>query len=968
LTYEGLIAEVNLKGVLILGVERNKLINSRFSALVTPKDSDRWYLFFKNMIQSTEEVHNFEISLQRSDKSKFDAQLNCLLLTAEDKATIVLIMLTDITERKHTELDLRIAATAFEAQESIAIIDRAGIIIKVNKAFTEMTGYLPEELVGRKISMLKSERHHTDFYEAMWASIIRNGTWQGEIWGRRKNGEVYLSWLSITEVKESGGEATHFVATHIDITRRKETEAEKQRLTQLYAALSHCNQAIVHCDNQEALFTEICRNVVMFGEMEMAWIGLLDKQSKLLKVVAAYGSGTDYLEDIHISIDENEAIGRGPTGIAFREDRPFWTQDFQHDPATAPWHERGAKFGWEASASLPLHRNGVVIGTFTLYASAVNAFDQVARNLMVEMAMEIDYALNNFEIEAQRRHAETSLIDAYNLLKIIIDNAPVRIFWKDKDLRYLGCNPLFAADAGEVDANAVIGKDDYELNWKERAERFRADDREVLDSNAPKLFYEEVQTNSDGQQIYLRTSKVPIHNETNETIGVLGIYEDITEQKMTDERIHYLANFDPLTGLPNRTQLNDHLNYALSLAKRINSNSHLVLMFLDLDNFKDINDTLGHSIGDAVLIELAKRLRGVLREVDTLTRLGGDEFILLLPGINERGATHVAQKLLETVAAPCLIDNFDLNLTASIGIALHPQDGVDLEELSKNADAAMYQAKQEGRQCYRFFTQEMQARSSRNLQLANALRHALDRDQLYILYQPQVDLHDGHIIGAEALLRWQHPELGAVSPAEFIPIAEGNGLILPLGEWVLRCAVRQAKTWIDNGFAPLIIAVNISAVQFRHPNLPELVTRILAEEALPPEYLELELTEGVAMHSPLDAIAVMDDLHKRGIRMSIDDFGTGYSSLSYLKKFNVYKLKIDQSFVRDITTDPEDKAIVKAIISLAKSLDLQTIAEGVETAEQQAFLREQGCDEMQGYLFSKPVAIEQFELLLSMAF
>jgi EAL domain-containing protein (putative c-di-GMP-specific phosphodiesterase class I) len=258
----------------------------------------------------------------------------------------------------------------------------------------------------------------------------------------------------------------------------------------------------------------------------------------------------------------------------------------------------------------------------------------------------------------------------------------------------------------------------------------------------------------------------------------------------------------------------------------------------------------------------------------------------------------------------------------------------------------------------------MQARSTRNLQLVNALRHALERDQIYIHYQPQVDLHDGHIIGAEALLRWQHPEFGAVSPAEFIPVAEGSGLILPLGEWVLRCAVRQAKDWIDKGFAPLTIAVNISAVQFRHPDLPELITRILAEEGLPPEYLELELTEGVAMHSPQGAIAVMDSLHKRGVRMSIDDFGTGYSSLSYLKKFNVYKLKIDQSFVRDITTDPEDKAIVKAIISLAKSLGLQTIAEGVETADQQAFLREQGCDEMQGYLFSKPVSIEQFELLL----
>jgi len=457
-----------------------------------------------------------------------------------------------------------------------------------------------------------------------------------------------------------------------------------------------------------------------------------------------------------------------------------------------------------------------------------------------------------------------------------------------------------------------------------------------------------------------------VKDSDDKTTHYVGNFSDITERKRAEEHIHYLANFDWLTGLPNRTQLNDHLKYALSLAKR--SNGHLALMFLDLDHFKDINDSLGHSIGDALLIELAKRLRAALREEDTVTRLGGDEFILLLPGVDAIGAAHVAQKLLDAIAESYRIEHYDLILTASIGIALYPEDGEDLEALSKSADTAMYRAKQEGRQCYRFFTQEMQARSARNLQLVNALRHALDRSQLQVHYQPQISMRDGAIIGAEALLRWQHPELGMVSPAEFIPVAEGSGLILPIGEWVLRCAVRQAKAWMNEGFGPLIMAVNLSAVQFRHPDLPELVTRILDEEGLPPEYLELELTEGVAMHNPQSAIAVMNNLQERGVRMSIDDFGTGYSSLSYLKEFKVYKLKIDQSFVRDISTDPEDKAIVSAIINLAKSLGLKTIAEGVETEGQQAFLREQGCDEMQGYLFSKPVSAEQFDALLKQGF
>jgi EAL domain-containing protein (putative c-di-GMP-specific phosphodiesterase class I) len=299
-------------------------------------------------------------------------------------------------------------------------------------------------------------------------------------------------------------------------------------------------------------------------------------------------------------------------------------------------------------------------------------------------------------------------------------------------------------------------------------------------------------------------------------------------------------------------------------------------------------------------------------------------------------------------------------VTPSIGIALYPQDGTDLDTLSKCADAAMYRAKGDGRNSYRFFTPEIQANSDRALLLDNALRRALEREQLSLHFQPQISLETGKTVGAEALLRWNHPELGAVSPAEFIPIAESSGLILPIGEWVIRTAVAQLAQWIAQGMAPITMAVNLSAVQFRHANLPQFITDALREARLSSDLLELELTEGVAMTHPLEAIAVMNDLHQRGIRMSIDDFGTGYSSLSYLKRFQVYKLKIDQSFVRDITEDPDDKAIVGAIISMATSLGLKTIAEGVETEGQLEFLRARGCTEVQGYYFSKPLSAAAF--------
>jgi diguanylate cyclase (GGDEF)-like protein/PAS domain S-box-containing protein len=463
----------------------------------------------------------------------------------------------------------------------------------------------------------------------------------------------------------------------------------------------------------------------------------------------------------------------------------------------------------------------------------------------------------------------------------------------------------------------------------------------------------------DGSLYPEQLSIIRVLDAKGEVIHYIGISSDITQHKEAQARIQRLAHFDPLTGLPNRALLNDRVNHDLSTAQR--NHAPLAVLFVDLDHFKNVNDTLGHRIGDELLIAVAGRLKAVVRDVDTVSRQGGDEFILILPDTGADGAAHVAGKLLEAVAQPCQIEGFDLTVTLSIGIALYPSDGDDFEALSRSADAAMYRAKHDGRNTYRFFTAEMQARSAHILQMESALRRVLERNQLLLHFQPQLSLPDNRLIGVEALLRWQHPEMGMIAPADFIPIAEESGQILPIGEWALRTAVQQMKAWMDAGLVPMTMAVNLSAVQFRHPQLPERVAQILDEMKLPPQYLELELTESVAMDDAPAAIAIMDLLHARGVRMSIDDFGTGYSSLSYLKRFKVHRLKIDQSFVRDIGEDPEDRAIVRAIISLAQSLGLHTIAEGVETEAQLTFLREQGCNEVQGYYFSKPMPADAFE-------
>lgn len=448
------------------------------------------------------------------------------------------------------------------------------------------------------------------------------------------------------------------------------------------------------------------------------------------------------------------------------------------------------------------------------------------------------------------------------------------------------------------------------------------------------------------------------HPESAEIVSSILLFRDITQQRETQARIEHLAHYDHLTNLPSRALLAERAGQAIADAQA--RGGTLALLFVDLDHFKNVNDSLGHRTGDALLVTIAQRLQALPPAGMTVARLGGDEFVLLAPVASAQDAIGIANRLLQTVAEPVAVQPYELTTTATIGIALYPSDGDSFDMLYQRADAAMYRAKQSGRNRFGFFTAEIEARSARTLQIENALRRAIERGQLSLHYQPQVELRERRIVGAEALLRWQHPDWGWVSPAEFIPVAESSGLIVGIGEWVLRTACRDARAWLDAGLDVQSVSVNLSAVQFRHPQLAEMVDRCLDEANLPPWRLELELTEGAAVDDPAHALAIMERLHGRGIRLSMDDFGTGYSSLSYLKRFQISKLKIDQSFVRDLDEDANDRAIVSAIVRMAQALGMQTTAEGVETEGQMAFLREQGCDEAQGYLLSRPLPADAF--------
>lgn len=833
-----------------------------------------------------------------------------------------------------------------------------GIYLLCNPMFERFFGAAEEEIIGRSDYDFV-DRELADFFRRKdLLAMEADGPSINEEWITFAD-DGHRALLETIKIPMVGNDRRliGILGVARDVTERHLDEMRIKQLTRIYATLSQCNQAIIHSSTPGELFEKICENIVTIGGISMAWIGLIDPKSGRLLPAASFGDEKHYLDGIAISTLDDIPEGRGPTGTAVRENRPVWCQDFMNDPSTLPWRERGKAMGWKSSAALPFHQNGEVIGAFTLYSTATDAFDPMSRKLFLEMAMEISFAMDNFEREAKRQTAEADLLHTEKLLEEMSEMAHVG-GWEFDPESGVGSWTSETARIHGMDSGGAVavtqGLSVYEGEWLGKVKSALED---AVDKALP-YDLELQMTTPAGEKKWVRTIGIPVV-EHGKVIRVRGSMQDITAQKSAEEKIHWLAHFDPLTKLPNRTLLNDRVDYALRIAHR--SQDSAALLYLDLDHFKNINETLGHHIGDELIVQVASRIGTLIREADTLSRQGGDEFMIFLSGTDGDGAAHVAEKLIASVSQPYRIQHHELSITPSIGIALYPTDGADLTALSQSADAAMYRAKENGRNCYRFFTPEIQARAARNLELENALRHALSRNELELYYQPQISLETGGLVGAEALLRWNHPTLGMVSPSEFIPIAEESGQIIAIGEWVLRRALGQLQSWLEGGMEPFIMAVNLSAIQFRHPKLVSLVLEILEEVQLPARYLELELTERIASENPLQAIAIMNELYDHGIRMSIDDFGTGYSSLNYLKKFRVYKLKIDQSFIRDITDNPEDRTIVNAIINMAHSLSMITIAEGVETAGQLELLRQSGCSEIQGYHFSKPLPADMFE-------
>ena len=596
----------------------------------------------------------------------------------------------------------------------------------------------------------------------------------------------------------------------------------------------------------------------------------------------------------------------------------------------------------------------------------------------------------SIEFPAENTTGSHSIGFEHTLLRTLAENIPHRIYAKDLQGRFIFANGAVARGMGMSDATALLGKTDFDFYPFELACEYHRQEQEVLRHGHPLLNQEEhAQYLLREDQAWLITTKVPVRDDVGRIVGLVGINYEVTTQKAAglalqaahaqaaqaadrlratvvrldlemkerqrfEQELRHQAMHDTLTGLPNRALLMDRIEQAIERA-RLDEHS-LTLLFFDLDRFKLINDSLGHAAGDELLRAITQRIGRLMRSGDTFARLGGDEFVLLLPhSMPSDELANLTNRLSRVVAKPVIVANHEVSVTCSLGYSVYPQDGEDATTLLKRADAAMYGAKDGGGNQVRRYTHELRSHAGERLEAEVQLKQALRRGQFLLHYQPQIEIASGHIVGVEALVRWQHPVRGLVPPMQFIPLAEETGSIEPLGEWVLRTACAQAAAWQRSGLPALRMAINVSARQFRNPTLVSVVAQVLAEHGLAHEHLELEITESLSMTCPEESIRILTSLRALGISIAIDDFGTGYSNLAYLRRFPVSRIKLDRAFVSELDQQSGSHAIVEAVVAMAHKLDLQVIAEGVETAEQGDQLLRYGCDELQGYWFSPAV-------------
>ena len=788
---------------------------------------------------------------------------------------------------------------------SIYITDLTGTIEYVNEKFVATTGYPRSEAIGQDSRILRLGTVDVSVYTELWETIESGQSWQGELQGRQRDGTLTWDRVWVSPIRDRDGAITNYLTIKENITELREV-------------------------------------MLRLHESESRFRGAMSVMAEGLAIISPEGR--------YVFANSSAEEFMGHAAGSLQGLRP-------HDSNIERLHEDGSPCPPEDYPSAITLREGREVRDFVLrhryVDGSVRWFKINSSPINLGDAQNCGVVLTISEI-TERQRAEEQLKLAYEAVR----QSGEGILMTDAQQIILSVNPAFETVTG-YRADEVIGKTPAVIASPRHDQKFYAAMNESLENTG--YWRGEVWNRRKNGEIYPEWLGVSVVRENNgRPEYFVYIYSDMSERQAAQQRIEFLAHHDPLTGLPNRLLLRDRMEQAKALAVRMHS--RVALMFLDLDRFKTINDSLGHPVGDALLKEVVERLKSCVRESDTISRQGGDEFIILLNDVRDgESVSRVADKIHQRMGEPIMLGNHSLITSFSIGIALYPDDGDEFDSLLQKADTAMYHAKEAGRNGHRFFTEQMNRQVVEHLTLETQLRRALENHEFVLHYQPQQDLHDGSIVGVEALIRWNSPQEGLVSPARFIPVAEDSGMIVAIGAWVLGEACRQARAWQDAGLPPLVVAVNLSAVQFRRPDLVNTVINALVLSDLDSQWLELELTESILIQDAEATLDAVRRLKALGVRLSVDDFGTGYSSLTYLKRFAVDKLKIDQSFIRDLVSDPDDAAIVRAIIQMARSLKLKTIAEGVESEELANLLRIFHCDEIQGYWFSRPLPADELE-------
>jgi len=826
--------------------------------------------------------------------------------------------------------------------DAITVVDSNGCIWHANDSARKLDTH--ERIVGSSVHQLFHDPNLTENQCAICQSLSSK-QYKGE-----QEVQIGLDWFEIS-ISPINYWSQENASLHVsrNISQRKEAQFQLKTIDRLYTVLRLTNKAIIKSRNKQDLLNSVCDIAVQYGGFSMAWIGMIKNQ--MVVPVSSAGDSEDYLSNIRITIDDSR-YAQGPVGIAANKNRVEYINNVETDPRFEPWKEQAKQHGFHSVAAIPVMQNDICIGVFTIYSSEYDAFDSQVLDLLGSLSHDISSIMTFIKTEEKRVEAESKLqqlsraIEQSKSAIIITDLAGVIEYINPyfSELMHYQSFEILKTNIGDLPRD-LDSNEHYEACWQK--------------VKSGQEWHGEIKNiKKNGEAFWAQQSVSPVFDRQNKVTQIVWTSKDNTELHDANETINQLAYYDALTNLPNRRLFQDRCKQAVTTAKR--RNSKLALLYFDLDNFKNINDSWGHDFGDALLVHVSNVLTNCVRDMDTVTRLGGDEFAIILADIEKTAdVVRIASNIQKHLNQKTRIETRELSIGTSIGISIYPNDGVTINQLMKCADMAMYHAKDKGKNNFQFFENSLNVNMQQRLNMENRIREALKDDEFELYYQPQFDINTGQISGVEALIRWFDQSNKCIAPLDFIPVAEESNLIIEIGKWVTERACQQFNQLIKQGFPAVKIAINISAKQFQQSALLiEVVREALSQSKLPSHLLQLELTESMLIKDVEETISIIDRLKQDQITFAIDDFGTGYSSFSYLKSFPVDIIKIDRSFIRDIESDLNNRAIISAMIMMAHALGLRVLAEGVENEQQLEFLKKHQCDLVQGFYYAKPMAAD----------